>query len=149
MLGGKAKISDVCMICQDLDRSIAFYRDKLGFQLRRKAEGFADFKSEHVVLALWEAGHIGEHVGIAESPVDPSVHKVMTALEVARAEEVDELHATLSANGVAMHGPPQAYPWNAYAFYFADPDGNLWEIYTWVGDPDGYHETFENSGHEG
>ena len=21
-------------------------------------------------------------------------------------------------------------------------DGNLWEIYAWVGDPDGYHQTF-------
>lgn len=30
-----------------------------------------------------------------------------------------------------------------YACYFADPDGNLWEIYAWVGDPDGYHQTFE------
>ncbi len=143
MLGGKAKISDVCMICQDLDRSVAFYRDKLGFQLRRKAEGFADFKSENVVLALWEGRHIGEHVGIQKSPVDPSVHKVMTAIEVPDATEVDTLHASLSANGVVMHGPPKAYPWNAYAFYFADPDGNLWEVYTWVGDPDGYHETFD------
>ena len=144
MLGGKAKISDVCMICKDLDRSIAFYRDKLGFQLRRKAEGFADFKSESVVLALWEGRHIGEHVGIAESPVDPSVHKVMTAIEVPDAAEVDTLHASLGANGVVMHGPPKAYPWNAYAFYFDDPDGNLWERYTWVGDPDGNHETLKD-----
>ncbi|MDH3663231.1 MAG: VOC family protein [Alphaproteobacteria bacterium] len=144
MLGGKAKISDVCMICKDLDRSIAFYRDKLGFQLRREADGFADFKSESVVLALWEGRHIGEHVGIAESLVDPSVHKVMTAIEVPDAAEVDTLHASLGANGVVMHGPPKAYPWNAYAFYFADPDGNLWEVYAWVGDPDGYHETFDD-----
>ncbi len=146
MLGGKAKISDVCMICRDLDRSIAFYRDKLGFRLRRKAEGFADFTSERVVLALWEAGHIAEHVGIEGAADDGTVHKVMTAVEVASAREVDEIHRSLSDAGVAMHGPPKAYPWNAYACYFADPDGNLWEIYAWVGDPDGYHQTFEDAG---
>jgi len=27
---------------------------------------------------------------------------------------------------------PQAYPWNAYACYFTDPEDNLWEIYTWL-----------------
>lgn len=145
MLDGRAKISDVCMICRDLDRSIAFYQGKLGFRLRRKAEGFADFKSERVVLALWEAGHIAEHVGIKGASDDGTVHKVMTAIEVANAGEVDELYQSLTAKGVTMHGPPKSYPWNAHACYFADPDGNLWEIYAWVGDPDGYHQTFEET----
>ncbi len=142
MLGQSETISDVCLICADLERSVAFYRDRLGFRLRRKAEGFADFASEGVTLALWEAGHIAAHVGIEGPPAARLGHKVMVAIQVTDAARVDALHAELIAAGVTPHGPPRSYPWNAYACYFADPDGNLWEIYAWVGDPDGYHQTF-------
>jgi catechol 2,3-dioxygenase-like lactoylglutathione lyase family enzyme len=143
MLGRTEKISDACLICSDLERSIAFYRDKLGFKLRRKADGFADFASEGVVLALWEAQHIARHVGISDAKHERLSHKVMMAIEVESAERVDTLHAELDSAGVELHGAPRSYPWNAYAFYFADPDSNLWEVYAWVGDPDGYHQTFD------
>ena len=36
-------ISDVCVLCTDIERSIGFYRDKLGFRLKHRAESFADF----------------------------------------------------------------------------------------------------------
>ena len=32
-----ASISDVCFLVQDLERAIAFYRDRVGFKLRRLA----------------------------------------------------------------------------------------------------------------
>lgn len=143
MLGRTEKITDTCLVCSDLERSIAFYRDKLGFKLRRKADGFADFASEGVVLALWEASHIARHVGISDAAHERLSHKVMVAMAVGSTDRVDALHDELVATGVEMHGAPKSYPWNAYACYFADPDGNLWEIYTWIGDPDGYHQTFE------
>jgi hypothetical protein len=42
------------------------------------------------------------------------------------------MHQELSARGVPFLVEPQAYPWNAYACYFTDPEDNLWEIYTWL-----------------
>ena len=48
-----SSISDICLLVQDLDRAIAFYRDRVGFQLRRLAPGFADFFTAGVTLALW------------------------------------------------------------------------------------------------
>ena len=41
------------------------------------------------------------------------------------------MHLELLARGVPFLVGPQAYPWNAYACYFTDPEDNLWEIYTW------------------
>ncbi|MGF1626767.1 MAG: VOC family protein [Alphaproteobacteria bacterium] len=141
MIGTKEKISDVCMVCRDLETLVAFYRDRMGFRLRRKAEGFADFQAENVTLALWEASHIAEHVGIplGEAGTD---HKVMVAVEVADPGRVDDRYRELVEAGVETYGPPKAYLWNAYAFYLADPEGNLWEVYTWVKPPEDYHETF-------
>ena len=144
MLGKTYPITDVCITCRDLERSIDFYRDKLGFQLRRSAEGFADFVSEKVTLALWEIGHIAQHVGFRDPGDTDGIHKVMVAMEVPDTKDVDRLFDDLSEKGVSFSAPPKAYPWNAYCCYFQDPDGNLWEIYTWVGEgPEGYHEVHE------
>jgi catechol 2,3-dioxygenase-like lactoylglutathione lyase family enzyme len=144
MLGKAHPITDVCITCRDLERSISFYRDKLGFQLRRSAEGFADFGSEKVTLALWEIGHIAQHVGFQDPGNTDGIHKVMVASEVPDKKDVDSIFEELSKKGVSFQAPPKVYPWNAYCCYFQDPDGNLWEIYTWIGEgPEGYHEVHE------
>ena len=144
MLGKTYPITDICMTCRNLERSIDFYRDKLGFQLRRSAEGFADFVSEKVTLALWEIGHIAQHVGYQDPGDTDGIHKVMVAMEVPGTKDVDRLFEDLSEKGVTFSAHPKAYPWNAYCCYFQDPDGNLWEIYTWIGEgPEGYHEVHE------
>ena len=57
----------------------------------------------------------------------------MMAIEVAGRDDIDKLYETLSSKGVPFIGPPKEYPWNAYCCYFNDPDGNLWEIYSWIG----------------
>ena len=124
-------ITDVCMLCRDLERSIAFYEDKLGFRLRRKDPGFAEFHAAGLTLALWEIGHVAENVGFADVPTERPVHKVMTAVRLADNATLDAAYAELAENGVEFLGPPRVYPWNAYCAYFADPDGNTWELYAW------------------
>jgi uncharacterized protein len=141
MIGDKYPITDVCMTCRDLDASVAFYRDKIGLKLRRSQEGFADFTTGNVTLALWQLDHIKENVGLTGHYGDDQTRKVMAATEVPSVNAVDEIYHDLVAKGVAFTGPPKAYDWNAYCCYFSDPDGNLWEVYAWVGDgAEGYHE---------
>ncbi len=134
MLGSKYPITDVCMTVRDLERAIGFYRDTLGFELRRKAEGFADFKARNVTLALWEIGNIAEHVGYDGADESDGIRKCMVALELPDRADVDLLYETLSAKGVPFRAAPKDYPWRAYCCYFHDPDGNLWEFYSWTGD---------------
>lgn len=131
-LGMVHPITDVCMLCRDLETSIAFYEGKLGFKLRRKDPGFADFHAAGITLALWEIGHVAENVGFDDNQPEAPVHKVMTAIELADGATLDGLYEQLRANGVTFTGPPRTYPWNAYCAYFADPDGNTWELYTWL-----------------
>jgi len=132
------------MTCRDLETSVAFYRDKIGLKLRRSQEGFADFVSGNITLALWQLDHIKEHTGLTGHHGDTETRKVMTAIQVPSVEVVDEIFHVLTNKGVAFTGAPKAYLWNAYCCYFSDPDGNLWEIYAWVGDgAEGYHDLHE------
>lgn len=123
-------ISDVCVLCEDVERSVAFYRDKLGFILKHRAEGFADFTGAGLTLALWEIDHISTHTGIANTR-GPGAHKVCIAVKLPSPAEVDASYAELSGKGVPFAGPPADYAWNAYCCYFTGPDDELWELYAW------------------
>ena len=123
-------ITDTCILVRDLETSIAFYRDKLGFALQHRAPGFADFTGAGHTLALWERAHIAHHAGV---PVDPhSPAGVVIAIKLESPAMLDAAHAELSAKGVAFVRPPADYSWNARAVYFAGPDGELWELYAWL-----------------
>lgn len=140
------KITDICMLVADVERSIDFYAGRLGFVLRRRAEGFADFKGAGITLALWEIGHMAAHTGVSPTPAPPGIHKACVAVELPSPAEVDRLHAELGQAGVRFVGPPADHAWNARCCYFADPDDNLWELYAWLeGGPVGDLDKVEQS----
>lgn len=135
-------ITDICFLVEDVERAAAFYIGKLGFKLRRRAPGFADFKAAGLTLALWEIDHIAAHTGVSGRHAPPGTHKACAAAELPSPATVDALHRELSALGVPFRRPPADYPWNARCAYFTDPDDNLWEIYAWLdGGPVGDVET--------
>ena len=123
-------ISDVCVLCGDVEASIRFYRDKLGFRLEHRAESFADFAGAGLTLALWEIDHISRHTGIANVR-GPGAHKACIAVRLAAPDEVDAAYRDLAAKGVTFQAPPADYAWNAYCCYFTGPDDEVWELYAW------------------
>jgi catechol 2,3-dioxygenase-like lactoylglutathione lyase family enzyme len=123
-------ISDVCILCSDIDRSIRFYVDKLGFKPKHRAEGFADFTGAGLTLALWEIDHISRHTGIS-SARGPGAHKACIAVQLSSPAEVDACYRELAGKGVAFQSPPADHAWNAYCCYFTGPDDEVWELYAW------------------
>ena len=140
-LGQAKKITDVCLLVEDIERTVDFYVDKLGFRLRRRAEGFADFHNDGITLAAWELDHINRHAGVSNLRAPAGAHKVCVAMQLEAPAEIDRLYAELSAKGVAFYRPPEDYVWNARCVYFTDPDDTLWELYAWLdGGPGDYHD---------
>ena len=123
------QITDVCLLVTDLDRATRFYRDTVGFELRRQAPGFTDFFTGAATLALWQVEHMRSHLGLDEKT--QSGWRMMAAMQLGSVTLVDEAYRELLGRGVAFLVEPRAYPWNAYAAYFSDPEQNLWEIYCW------------------
>jgi lactoylglutathione lyase len=114
---------------KDLEKCIAFYRDKLGLQLKDKQDDFA-------YLVFGKMG--GPGVGllkmesaaklISEAQVRPdedAIHRTYLAVFV---EDVDKEYGELEAKGVHFVKPPMTHPWGQRIAYFEDPEGNLWEI---------------------
>ena len=139
----KFRITDVCLLVEDIQRAVDFYTNVLGFTLRRRAEGFADFQSEDVILAAWEIDHINRHCGVSNVRAPAWAHKACIAVNLPTPDDVDAMHRKLLALGVSFVSPPTDYPWNARCTYFTDPDDNVWELYAWY--PDGPKHDFDSS----
>src|SRR5271163_2387919 len=93
-------ISDVCILCADVEQSVKFYSDKLGFKLKHRAEGFADFSGAGLTLAVWEIDHISRNTGISDMRGN-GAHKACIAVKLPSAEELDASYHVLSAKGVS------------------------------------------------
>lgn len=137
------KITDVCLLVENIQRAVDFYTNVLGFRLRRRAEGFADFHSEGITLAAWEIDHINRHCGVSNVRAPVGAHKACIAARLSSPAEIDAMHQRLTAQGVHFVSEPADYPWNARCAYFTDPDENVWEIYAWY--PDGPKHDFDTS----
>lgn len=139
--GQNVRIKDICLLVENIERTVDFYVGKLGFRMRRRAEGFADFHNDGVILAAWELGHINAHTGVSGRAGPRGAHKVCIAVELESPAAVDRYYTSLTANDVPFYGPPADYVWNARCAYFTDPDDTLWELYAWLdGGPGDYHE---------
>jgi catechol 2,3-dioxygenase-like lactoylglutathione lyase family enzyme len=132
------------LLVENVARSVFFYRDRVGFELYRSNESFANFRTECAILALWEARHVERELGCKVAPVPDAPQRIILACEFGAESAVDFHYQRMERNGVPFLAPPKAFPWNVYAAYFADPDGYLWEIFAWrEGGPSaGGHEIY-------
>jgi lactoylglutathione lyase len=116
------------LIVRDLATCTAFYRDTLGLEVR-ESESTPDsvsFQMDNVSFFLLEARGAAQMV--SSEPLDLKLEGSPRVLLAAGVEDVDAAYETLSAKGVRFLRPPTDQPWGLRTAYFADPEGNLWEI---------------------
>ena len=119
----------VILAVSDVDRSVAFYRDALGFEVEAVYDDppYATLALAGTRLSLAEQGHAAEdRPGVdLEAPADPSRTNALLVVEVtdARAE-----HERLGGLGVRFLADPYEPPWGGCRFFCVDPDGYLVEI---------------------
>ena len=113
------KLELVPVPVSDVDRAIAFYRDRAGFVLdvdQRVNEQlrFVQLTPPGSACSI----SIGEGLTDAEPGSVRGLQLVVADAEAARAE--------LAGRGVEV-GEVQDFPWGRFVF-FSDPDGNTWSV---------------------
>lgn len=121
----QTRIGHVHLKVADLERSLAFYRDVLGFAVTQRYGHQAVFLSaggyhHHIGLNTWESA------GGPPAPRGSAGLYHLAILYPHRAELADALrrlvHAGISLDGASDHGVSEA-------LYLRDPDGNGVELY--------------------
>lgn len=129
----KPRISILTLGVDDLERSLKFYRDGLGFKTKGivgeefedGAVVFFDFRKDFK-LALYPRNCLAKDARISQSPASPTEFSI--GHNVNSKEEVDAVMAQARKAGAKIIKPAQKAFWGGYSGYFQDPDGHLWEV---------------------
>ncbi|MEW6404670.1 MAG: VOC family protein [Chloroflexota bacterium] len=90
------------------------------------SEDVTFFQAGGVVLALFPREGLAKDALI--SPEGSGFAGFSLAYNARSEAEVDEIISDLKAKGVKILKEPQKVFWGGYSSYFADPDGNCWEV---------------------
>lgn len=129
----------ITLAVDDLERSLAFYRDGLGLETpgvtgtqyvgdeATPAGAVVMFRLRGgLVLALYPRSELAKDADIPLSSPTTGAFSIGQLVE-SRAD-VDAVLARAEAAGATVTGQPHDRPWGIYSGYFRDPDGHLWEI---------------------
>ena len=111
------RLEYVIVFCSDMKRSIEFYRDRLGFPLKRESPEWSELHCGPVTLAL----HIGK-----PAPKSPWVRGETAAGQAQLGLEVLDLEAFYrekKEKGVEFALPPTKQEFGAHLAVLLDPDG--------------------------
>lgn len=123
------RISIITLGVDDLERSLKFYRDGLGFPTTWSADkGVIFFQTRGTCLALYPRDKLAEDVASDHPNQRGSFSGIALAHNTRQKDEVDQVLAKAEAAGGKIEKPGQPTFWGGYGGYFSDPDGYLWEV---------------------
>ncbi len=121
------RLSMVTLGVANLDRARAFYSELLGWKAAPQSGGEVVFyQAGGVVLALYPRALLAE-----DARLDPSgggFGGITLAHNVREREEVDRVLDEVARRGARILKPAEDTFWGGRSGYFADPDGNPWEV---------------------
>jgi uncharacterized protein len=132
------RLNVITLAVDDLERSLAFYRDGLGLQTKGvvatdvvdqetgAAGAIVIFELEGgLLLTLYPRTELAKDAAVPAGP--PQSGEFSLGQLVPSRAEVDRILEQAAAAG-AVVTPPHDRPWSIYSGYFRDPDGHLWEV---------------------
>jgi uncharacterized protein len=133
------RITVITLAVHDLERTLSFYRDGLGFESpgivgselideRTGAAGaIAMFGLQGgLILCVYPPSELARDAGVPSGP--PKTGEFSLGHAVASQADVDAVVARAESAGATVLDKPHHRPWGIYSGYFQDLDGHLWEI---------------------
>jgi len=122
-----AAISCVTFPVDDLQRSLAFYRDGLGFAVEESDEEHAAFEVDGVYFVILDRSEFGTYVEkVGHRPAARGASETIVSYFAESKADVDAFMAKAKAAGAQVS--PASDEDGVYSGYFTDPDGHVWEV---------------------
>lgn len=124
----KAKISIITLGVADFKKSLAFYKNGLGFEAHKYDQDIEHvmFKMDGTWLSLFPKDELAKDAAV--SPAGTGFSGITLAHNVGTIDEVDTVYAQAISAGAIEVKKPKKVSWGGYSGYFADIDGYLWEV---------------------
>ncbi len=121
------RIALVTVWTDDMDPMKRFYTGTLGFLVKSDLGEYVELENNGVRFAICRRAVMAGHSDAFAVP--PAGQRFELAFPCDTAPEVDTTYERLIAAGAAPVAPAQDMPWNQRTALFADPDGNIHEVF--------------------
>ncbi|EHQ89133.1 VOC family protein [Desulfosporosinus youngiae] len=125
------KITCICLGVRSMEKSIKFYRDKLGFQTEEKGNNppVIFFNTPGTKFELFPLDLLAEDINKENPPkIANGFGGITLAYNVEHKEDVKKIIELARSAGAKIVKEPQDVFWGGYHAYFADLDGYYWEV---------------------
>lgn len=117
---------------KDMTRSVAFYRDVLGFGVVHEEAAYAVLRRDAAGIYLWASTDESWRERGGSRPIVSGAESFLAGTASCRVAvtHVDALHAVLEPQGILHpNGSLREQPWGSREFAVLDPDDNLITFY--------------------
>lgn len=125
----KPKIDLIGIITSQFDAMHDFYRDVLEFKVMLKMDNFVEFENDGVRFALSTNKVMAQATGDSTYMDAKNGHSLELAFRADSLEDVDMSYKKVVEQGATPVKGPENMPWGQRTAFFADPDGNIHEIF--------------------
>ena len=123
MLESVSKLNYAIVLCEDINRMKAFYRELLPFPAVTETATSLALDGGSVLLGLRQRERAYD--GRGGGAVSPGVQLAF----LVSPDEVETCHQRLVEQGIEILEPPTDQPRGHRTVYFSDPEGNVLEVY--------------------
>ena len=123
----KAQISLITIWTNAILPMKNFYSKILGFKIISDLGDYVEFQNNGVRFALCVRSVMFDHSDAYK--IEPSGQTFELAFPCDTTEDVDFTYSIITNLGAVAVQEPQDMPWNQRTALFADPDGNIHEIF--------------------
>lgn len=126
----RAQISLITILANDVPKMTKFYTDVLGFKTKNESPSYVELENEGVRFAICSRQIMAEitsnHHSFKEEVKGQSFE---LAFPCESPEDVKKTYGDLIAKGAVTVKEPASMPWGQTTAFFADPEGNIHEIF--------------------
>lgn len=125
------KITCICLGVRNMESSVKFYRDGLGFKTDCTEDSpcVCFFDTPGTKFELFPLDGLARDINESNPPqIAAGFGGITLAYNVEKREDVDRTIDIVRNAGGRIVKEPQDVFWGGYHAYFADPDGYYWEV---------------------
>jgi len=124
----------VVVFADNVEELGRFYHEVLGFPIKAQTEDFVELSAQGGSIAVASRATMASVTGLAGYTQVPEGHSMEFAFRLENNDEVDEAYSHIVAKGGRPIRAPETMAWGQRNAFFADPAGNIHELYA---NPDG------------
>lgn len=125
----ETRIALITILTGDVPAMVRFYSDVLGFTTQTEVGEYVEFASEGVRFAICARSIMVEATGHTAFRKPAAGRSFELAFPCASPAAVDEAYADIVDRGATPIKGPADMPWGQRTAFFADPDGNVHELF--------------------